>query len=622
MIDSLKKIFAVVGLLTIFGFSTAAAEKVNVEIDAPALVAVGDGFRVEYSVNVKPDRFIQPEQFAGFEVIAGPSSSTSQSVSIVNGNMVQESKYSYIFVLVATEEGQFTLPAAKMVVGGKEYASKALPIETVQEGGESAGRASQQGQGAGGQTQQRAAEASVKADDVLFRAVVDKTSVYRGQPVRVSLKIYYRVPIAGITDIKLPAFNGFWKQQLNTDHYTSQRETYNSKIYTTDILAEYLLFPQQSGTLQVERSDMTAIIRLVSQQQNRSIFDDFFGGGPEIREVEHRVSTAPINITVNELPSGAPAGFNGAVGEFNMTSELPEESISANSSADFRIRITGSGNLPLLQAPIIELPSSFEQYNVKTTESLTRGGTGISGYKEFEYPIIARAAGDFTLNPVSFSYFDPRTAKYVTLSTPRRDITVLPDSTGGGVVGGGGLVSGFTKEEVKVLGQDIRFIKLGRPDLNKSGKLFMGSLLYWALFLALIGLFSFALIYLQKRMELMKNVEFVRGRRANKVALQRLKQAENYMSSGDQRNFYEEMLKALWGYMSDKLNIPGASLTRESVREELSRREIPKEQINRYIELISDSEYSQYSPGESRRMQDVYANAVDVISKLESLIKR
>lgn len=609
MVNWLKRIFAVIALLLTVG--TVAAKNVDFKIEAPSKVAAGKAFRIEYSSNVKPEKFIPP-QFDGIDVLAGPSTSTQQGISIVNGNMVQESKHSYIYAVVIAEAGVIQLPPAKIVVDGKEYSSGRLPIEIVDEGSSTDSGAQQGGQ--------QGATTDISADDIFLRTIVDKTSVYKGEAVRVTMKVYTRVPIAGYSDAKFPAFNGFWKQQLNTDHYKEQRETYKSKVYNTRILTEYLLFPQQTGTLQIEQAEFTAVVQQMTQRRSQSIFDDFFGGGPDVIETEQKIRTAPINIRVNNLPDGAPSSFNGAVGNFTMSSDFPEEPLSANSSADYVIKISGTGNLPLLQAPVIEVPTSFEQYNVKSTESINRVSSGISGYKQFEYPLIARAAGDFVLEPVVFTYFNPESARYVTLNTSQRNVRVLPDSTGGGSTSG--LVSGFSKEDVKILGQDIRFVKLGSPNLKQSSVLFMGSIGYWLIFVLIIALFTFLLIYLQKRMELMKNVAFVRGRRANKVALQRLKKAQSYMSSDEQRSFYEEMLKALWGYMSDKLNIPVATLTRESVREELTKREVPKEQINRYIDLISDSEYSQYSPGESRQMKDVYATAVESISKLESLIKR
>lgn len=627
---SLKKIFTVI-VLCLLTANLFAAKKVELEVNAPSLVAVGDVFKVEYAVNVKPDNFIAPT-IEEFDVIAGPTTSQSNQVSITNGNMVQESRYSFIYVLIANKTGSFTIPSAKMIVDGKEYTTKPLPIEAIDEGSAPTqqGQQSQQGgsqQGTQGQREESRGNESmtnIAPDDIFMRAVVDKTTVYKGQPVRVSFKLYTRkVPYVGFRDVKLPAFNGFWKQDLSTEHYKPQRETYNSKVYETEILAEYLLFPQQSGTLQIEQATFDAVIQVVVQSQGgRSIFDDFFGGGPDIRQIDRKMTTSPVSIKVNELPAGAPASFNGAVGSFSMTSDFPSGSIAANSSATYTVKISGNGNLSLIQAPSIDVPSSFEQYNVKTTESLNKTAGGVSGYRQFEYPIIARAEGRFSLDPVKFTYFNPETARYVTLTTDRLDIAVLPDSTGGKTNGSLGIVSGISKEDLKILGEDIRFIKLGSPGFTIKGKLFMGGVAYWIILVLLIALFVFALVYLQKRIKLLSNADVMRGKRANKVALQRLKTAEEFMKESNPRGFYDEMLKALWGYMSDKLNIPSATLTKESVREELLKQNISSDQVVKYIDLISDCEYAQYSPGESRHMQDVYGYAVELISKFESLIKK
>lgn len=613
-----KKLF--VPLLFLFCCSVAYAQQVNFEVSAPPMVAVGNAFRVEFTINSKPDNdnFSVPNiSTDGLDVIAGPTMSSGSTVSVINGNVKREEVYSYTYVLVASKPGMYTIPAAKITAGGREYTTKATPVEVVEEQ-----QQPQQQPGAGGNRQP---SNSISSDDLLIRAVIDKSNVYKGQPVRLYFKLYSRVRIAGTESVKMPAFNGFWSQELSTDHYKWQTENYNSKVYETVIFREFLLYPQQAGTLQIDPLEMTIAAQIVTQRKAQSIFDDFFGGGPQIEQVSKRISTSPIKIKVNDWPAGAPAGFNGAVGNFTMSSEFPEGSVNANSSANYVLRISGNGNLPLIQAPRFEVPGTFEQYNVKTTESLNKTVSGISGYRQFEFPLIARAEGNYTIDPVEFSYFNPETARYVTLESKEYNVMVLPDSSAGGRTlsgGGGGIVTGLSKEDIKVLGEDIRFIKLGASGLVLNKNLFAGSLAYFLILLGIVAVFVFALIYLKKRIKEMHNMERMRGKRANKVALQRLKAADNYMKEGNSRNFYEEMLRALWGYMSDKLNIPAAILTKENVREELLKRNIPSEHVSRYTDLISDCEYAQYSPSGSGHMQEIYANAVKSISKLESLIKK
>lgn len=616
----LKKMFLTSLLLmvavTVFG------QKIAFEANAPTVVEAGEVFRVEFTLNAEPDDFTPPSIGSGLDLLAGPTTSQGQSISIVNGNMTKSVSYTYTYVFQSNAPGRYNISAAQVIVGGKSYSSQSLTIEVV--GDEAAAQGGSRQGGGDSATKQLSSPKSgkISADDVFVRTIVNRSNVYKGQPIKVAFKLYMRVPINGVESFKLPAFNGFWTQELDVRNYQAERETYNNKVYTTQVLREYLIFPQQAGVLQVEQFDMTVVAEIVSQARRQSAFDDFFGGGVTTTPVRKKLVSTPVKITVKELPAGAPESFTGAVGNFTMSSDVPSGSVAANSSATYVVKISGSGNLPLIKAPKLTLPTSFEQYNIKTTESMNSSGGTISGSRQFEYPFIARAEGDYSIEPLKFTYFNPDLVKYITLEAKALQLKVLPDSTGGSAIGGGGLVSGLTKEDIKILGKDIRFIKIGTTGFSHMDSVLMWSWTYILIMLGLIALFVFALIYLQKRIKEMRNSVLVRGKRANKVALQRLKAADGYMKESDERRFYEEMLRALWGYMSDKLNIPVANLTKENVRDELFKRGITHEQSGRFTELISQCEYAQYSPGGAGQMQDIYAGAVQNISKLESLIKR
>lgn len=615
-----KKLFIILSF--VFCSATAYAQNVSFEVKAPPMVAVGKPFTVEFTLNTKPDKLVYAvtgiDNIDGIDVIAGPTPSERNDIMVAGGNVVKQESYGNIYVLVANKPGVFNIPVAKAMAGGKEYSTRETPFEAVEEID-----ARQQQQSGGGDRQgaQASGDTPASKDDLFIRAVVDKSSVYKGQPVRLYFKLYARnVSIVGTENIKYPDLGGFWAQDLFVDHYTWQKENYNSKVYESRIIKEYFLFPQQVGTLKIDPMEMILATEVVSQKKSQSIFDDFFANPFDWKQESRKVVSSPVTIKVNDFPVGAPPDFNGAVGSFTMTSDFPEGAITANSSANYTIKITGSGNLSFIQAPSLYVPGTFEQYDVKASESFNK--SGLSGYKQFDYPLIARVEGDYTIDPVKFVYFNPETAKYVTLETKEYNIEVLPDADNGNTLSGGSIISGISKEEIKILGEDIHFIKLGTAGLVRKGDMFLGSMWYFIILFLILGLFVFALIYLQKRIKEMRNVELVRGKRANKVALQRLKAADSFMKEGSQRNFYEEMLKALWGYMSDKLNIPSAILTKENVREELLKRNMPQEHISRYIDLISACEYAQYSPSGSGHMQEIYANAVKSISKFESLIKR
>ena len=294
---------------------------------------------------------------------------------------------------------------------------------------------------------------------------------------------------------------------------------------------------------------------------------------------------------------------------------------AANSGATVTVKISGTGNLTFVQAPKLPLPTSFEQYNVKTTESINTSASGISGYRQFEYPFIARAEGAYDIEPIEFTYFDPQRVQYVTLKSKPLTLEITPDARGGGdaVVMQG---RGMSKEEVKMLGQDIRFIKLGGAQLRSERVPFIFSAAYWILLLGVLALFTMIYVALRKQIRESQNVALVRGKRANKVAVQRFRAAKRYMEEQNRHAFYEEMLRALWGYMSDKFNIPVANLTKENVREELHKRGVSSEDSQRFTDIITRCDEAQYSPVESARMNDVYSEGVNLISRIESVIKR
>ncbi len=599
-------------LLMVLGAAVAVAdEKVSFEVKAPMVVAKGEAVRIEFSLNAKPDEgsFTAPS-FEGFDVIAGPAVSQGSSIQIVGGQMTRSSNYTITYVLLPQQEGNFTINAASVRVGKSEYKTKALPIEVVDEvpSGSGGKQAAQSGQTADVQQQ-------VGKDDILLRMVLSRTTAFKGEPIRATLKLYYRVNLRGDNGSKFPSFNGFWAQEIEQDGQP-QRERYNGKVYETQIIKEYLLYPQQSGELTIEPAELNVVAQVMVQSPNP---DPFFGGGHEVYDVRRSLRTAHVKVTVRDLPTGAPASFSGAVGKFAMASNVPSTELAANSAATYTIKISGTGNLSFVQAPKLTLPSSFEQYNVKTTESMKTTAAGTTGYRQFEYPFIARAEGEYEIAPVEFTYFNPDTKQYITLSTARLSINVTPDAGGGGSAQ---VVTGLSKEDVKLLGQDIRFIKLGRGNLHLQGRPFMGSTLYFVLLAAIVGVFAGAYVALRKRIRDRQNAVLMRGKRANKVAVQRFRTAAKFMKEENRHAFYEEMLRALWGYMSDKFNIPVANLTKENVREELNKRGVSQELSQCFSEIISRCDEAQYSPLAGARMCDVYNEGVDFISKLESVIKK
>ena len=589
---------------------------------------VGEDLRVEFTLNAKPDNntFVAPS-FDNFDVMAGPIVSQGTSVSIVNGSMSKTVYYAITYGLIPQRAGTFTIGPATIEVDGQSYSSQRVAIE-VRNGARQSSEPNEESQPQSRNQQQSSSSQSssassdggsgksIEKDDLLLRLEVSSRSVYKGQSLRAILKLYSRVNIAGSEGAKMPAFNGFWSQQVDIQQGPF-RETYNGKVYEAYNIAEYLLYPQQDGTLVIEPAELTVIAQIVVPSQHS--YNPFFGGGHEIRNERRALKTPKVTVNVKSLPEDAPASFSGAVGRYTMSHKLSANKAVANSALTLQLKISGTGNLKFISAPKLELPNTFELYEVKSEEKIQNKASGSIGYRQFDYPFIVRAEGNYEVGPVEFSYFDIEKKEYVTLSTPVMNIEVTPDANAS--TASQGVVSSIKREDVRLLGEDIRFIKLGNPSLRSVVAPLALSSTYWLVLLLFVVVAVVAYFVIRKYIRDNRNVVLVKGKRANKMAVKRFRIAEKYMREHDRRAFYEEMLRALWGYLSDKFNIPVADLTREVVLAELSRRGATTE-AEGIIAVIARCEEAQYSPAASAEMNEVYDEGVDAISKIESAIKR
>ena len=595
-------------------FSVHAAEEVSFTLNAPMIASVGEAFRIEFELNAKPDSdsFVPPS-FENFDVVAGPSVSQGSSVQIINGEMTKSISYAITYVLIPQKAGTFAIAPATIGVKKKSYTTQRTMIE-VRDGAQGGSSAQQ-----GGRNQSESAESranrTIEKDDLLLRLELSKKSVYKGEPIRAILKLYSRANIAGSESSKMPAFNGFWSQQMDIEQGPF-RETLNGKVYEAYNIAEYLLYPQQSGTLTIEPAELTVVAQVVVQS-NRG-FDPFFGGGHEVYNVRRALKTPEVKVQVKEFPAGAPASFAGAVGRYNISHRLSSTEVAANSAVTLQLTISGTGNLNFIPAPTLSLPTSFELYDVKSEENLQNSASGSRGYRRFDYPFIVRAEGNYEIAPVEFTYFDLEKKKYVTLATPPLRLVVTPDKN---ATTQQQVAVGVKREDVRLLGEDIRFIKLGSPALRSVVAPFVLSPLYWLVVALILVVAVVVYFVVRKHIRDSRNVVLVKGKRANKMAIRRFRIAEKYMREQDRRAFYEEMLRALWGYLGDKFNIPVADLTREVVRKELSKRGAASE-AESVIAVIARCEEAQYSPATTVEMKDIYEEGIDAISKIESAIKK
>lgn len=610
-----KRLF--VAILAVLMFCVAYAEEVAFQTNAPMIVNASEAFRVEFALNAKPDdRSFEAPSFEGFDVLAGPSVSHGSSVQIVNGSMTKSYNYTISYVLQASSAGEHKIGVAKIGVDGKSYSTQVTPIEVRSGGDDSgAGDSPQSSQQQEQSLEQRAA-GQIAKDDLMLRVNVSRSSVYKGEAVRATLKLYSRVNVIGSEGAKLPSFDGFWSQQLEAEQGPF-RETLNGKVYDAYNLGEYILYPQQSGKLTIEPAKITIIAQMFVR--NNRPRNSFFDNTHDIYNLRREVVSPAVTIDVKPFPAGAPASFTGAVGKYTMEAHISLTEMAANSAANIDLKISGTGNIGFVQEPKITLPATFELYDVKSTEQIRTTAAGSSGFRRFEYPFIARAEGDYTIAPIEFTYFSPESRQYVTLTSESFAVTITPDKSS--PASSPTVTTIVGKQDVRLLGSDIRFIKLTRPNLHAVVAPLVFSPLYFVIVVAMLLLSVVLYFVIGKRIRDSHNTALVKGRRANKVAVQRFRAAERYMREQNRHAFYEEMLRALWGYISDRFNIPVADLTKETIREELTRRGAV-DQAKDIISIISLCEEAQYSPVESATMNEIYGRGIDIVSKIESVVKK
>ena len=609
-------------LMLLLSALTGAAQTLKVE--GPGVVAADETFRIVFTADGRMSDFEWPGT-DDFDVVWGPQKGSMSSTSIVNGKRTSTHQETVTYLLQPRKTGTFTLPGATASVDKNSVSSSTLKIEVVAAGGQT--QTQPQGNSGGSQSGQQtqperrenndpAVTGTVSNQDIFLRLTLNKTNVVKGEPITATLKLYTRTDIAGFEDIKFPTFNGFWsKETVTVNNLEFKRENVNGTIYNAALVRQYALIPQQSGTLTIDPAEMVCQLRVrTSSGSPLSIFDDFFDQYQTIRK---RISTPSIQVKVRDLPAGAPASFAGGVGDFKVSAKMSKEGIKSNEAASLIVTISGNGNLSMLEAPKVDFPPDFEVYDLKSTDKTSASGT--SGSKTFEFPFIPRSHGDFVIPSIEYTYYDNAHGKYVTTSTG--DIPVSVEK-GEEIAGGGVAVAGSNRQSVRSLSEDIRYIALGDGHLRKKDRFFAGSPLFYALMLAI-----FLAVFIVDRLLRFSrarraDVAGSKNRRANRMARARLKSAESYLKQGLGGAYYEELHKALTGYVSDKLMIPAADLSKDTISEKLRERGVRDESIAALTGLIDQCEFARYAPeSEQRQMENEYNEALNVISDIESQLK-
>ncbi len=602
-------------LLILFVMTGISSFAQNFTVNAPNVVEKDEIFRVVYTADAEIESFTTPT-LVGLDLLAGPTSSRMTSTRIINGKRTDSYEVSYTLILRANTTGKVSVAEASATIGGKVYTAKGIEIEVVGNNTSASSAQTHQGQVTGNAATSQSVRnrGEISSEEIFLRLSFSKTKVVKGEPIVATLKLYTRVPVAGFEDIRFPVFNGFWSQELETpQNINFVRENYNNQIYNSAVLRKYMLLPQQTGEITVDPAEMICLIQVRSSGGGRSMFDDFFDS---YQTVKKRLTTSAVKINVSQLPSGAPSSFGGGVGEFSMNVSLNRDSIKAHEAGALMVEISGAGNLNLIETPMVDLPADFEKYDVKSTNNFTNGANGMKGKKVFEFPFIPRSEGIFEIPPVEYSYYNIAKGKYVTLKSDTLRLKVTP---GDASMHGGQMVMGVNKQQVVNLGNDIRYISTSSARLAKKGAFFMGSILFFAVMALILLLIFVADRLLARHAKLKGDVKRTRNKKANKVARMRLKQAQVYMKENLHTPFYEELHKAMLGYISDKLAIQFSDMQRDTIREVLEQKGAGDENIDSFMTLLEECEMARYSQsGGAGAMAEQYGKAMETISNLEN----
>lgn len=592
-------------LITLFSGSVTVSEaQVTFKASAPASVVEGEQFRLSYMLNQEGKDLRLPD-LPDFDVLFGPSTSTSFSQRTINGKTSSERSVTYTYILVPKKTGTFTIAPASITVDGANYQSNSLQVEVLPPD-KTATKGSPGASSSG--------TATVSESDAFIRAIVSKNNPYEQEGFTVTFRLYTTLNIVNFGRIQFPEFEGFMVEEI--DIPTNQQlkmERYNGRNYYTADLRRTLLFPQRSGQITIPSGTIEMVFSVPSGRNVTT----FFGSQELMVDVNKALVTNPVAINVRPLPANRPESYANAVGTFTINPNINSTQLRANEAISLRLEISGTGNMKLISNPEVEFPNNFEVYDPTVTNALNVTSNGLTGIRTIEYMAIPRYEGSYTIPPIEFSYFDTNTNSYKTLTTPAYDLQIAKGEPGS--ISSSNFVN---QQDVKVE-QDIRFLKTGEPNYHSISDFFVGSFSYWLWYLIPLVLLIVLYVFNRKQARENANVVLMRNRKANKMAIKRLKLAEKYLKEHNKESFYDEVLKAIWGYFSDKLSIPVAKLSKNNIEAELSKNGISEELIARFMQILDTCEFARYAPAESNaEMDSVYKNTIFVIEEMENRLKK
>lgn len=588
------------------------ADGITFTANAPEVVVSGDQFRLSYTINSQKVRDFRAPSIQNFDVLMGPSRSTQSSTQIINGNVTSTNTITFTYILMAEKEGTFKIPGATIVADGNNYTSNSVEIKVLPPDQSSSSNNSNSSRS----SRSQANSGKITNQELFMMATASKTNVYEQEAILLTYKVYTQVNLTGLKG-DIPDLKGFHTQEVELPNQkTFTLEHYNGRNYNTTIWRQLVLFPQQTGKIEIPSVTFEGTVSQMVASADP--FDAFFNGGNYVN-INKNLVTPKLTINVKELPAGKPANFSGGVGDFTLSSSISTQELKTNDAVTIKLVISGTGNMKLINTPEVGFPQDFEIYDPKVDNKFNLTRNGLAGSKVIEYLAIPRHAGAYTIPPIEFSYFDLKSQSYKILKTDAYTLNVAKGEGNSEQV-----VANFTsKEDLKVLGQDIRYIKTGETRLTQKDDYFFGSMSYYMWYLIPLAMFiGFLIIYRKQAME-NANVAKVRTKKANKVATKRMKNAGKLLSEKKSEAFYDEVLKALWGYISDKLSMPVSQLSKDNIEEELQKHQVSDDLIKEFINNLNECEFARYAPGnQDEKMDKIYSSAIDVISKMENSIKR
>ena len=591
------------------------AQSVEFKASAPAQVIIGRPFQLSYSVNQRAKDLRAPE-FTDFDYVAGPYTSQSSSTSFVNGKRTSSFQMTYTYTLLASKEGSFTIPPATIKVDGEQYTSNGVRITVLPADEPAQTNANRQSHTAGTTASQQHESQTISSENIFMRTLVSKTKVHEQEAILLTYKLYFAgVDVAQLTNnTRLPEFKGFLQQELEMSEIQTELEHYKGRNYQTAVLYRTLLFPQRSGDIVIDPAQFEALLRVQNRAQVRSIFDDFFNSYTTVTKA---LQSPGITINVSALPAGKPLGFCGGVGQFNISSSISSTELQANEAVTLTVTIQGAGNMKLLKTPAVDWPEGFEVYDPKVTNNFSVTTSGVSGTKTIEYLAIPRAGGVYTIPAIQFAYYDTQADAYRSLATPEYTLNIARSTN---EESGAAVVNTYVqKENIQQLGSDIRYIYTGElKAASNRNSISFGTLLFWLFYAIPLSIAALMFIVFRKRIKENADVTRMRYKKANKVAQRRLKVAEQLLQQNKKEAFFEEIERAAWTYLSDRLSIPTAQLNKENIAQILTEKAVPEATIKQMLHVLSTAEFARYAPTSDSAMHELYEDTIKIINQLES----